>query len=101
MNRVPKSCRVFHAGRRCPSGSDTGTIPPCDQQGLRPSPSYSAYSWFDIHVHVYSNLAFSDSDTVGVLHGVTTMTDAGGSGVWTYDDYRNYWEGQCKTEVYA
>jgi dihydroorotase len=29
------------------------------------------------------------------------MVDAGGSGVWTYDDYRYYWEGQCRTEVYS
>ncbi len=65
------------------------------------SGKYLSPGWFDIHVHVYSNLAFSDPDTIGVLHGVTTMTDAGGSGVWTYDDYRDYWEGQCKTEVYA
>jgi dihydroorotase len=54
-----------------------------------------------MHVHVYSNLAFSNPDTIGVLHGVTTMVDAGGSGVWTYEDYRHYWDGQCKTEVYS
>jgi dihydroorotase len=29
------------------------------------------------------------------------MVDAGGSGVWTYEDYRHYWDGQCKTEVYS
>ena len=62
---------------------------------------YLSPGWFDMHVHVYSNLAFSDPDTIGVLHGVTTMIDAGGSGVWTYQDYRDYWEGQCKTEVYS
>ncbi len=65
------------------------------------SGSYLSPGWFDMHVHVYSNLAFSDPDTIGVLHGVTTMVDAGGSGVWTYEDYRHYWEGQCKTEVYS
>ena len=63
--------------------------------------AYLSPGWFDMHVHVYSNLAFSDPDTIGVLHGVTTMIDAGGSGVWTYQDYREYWEGQCKTEVYS
>jgi dihydroorotase len=63
--------------------------------------SYLSAGWFDMHVHVYSNLAFSDPDTIGVLHGVTTMIDAGGSGVWTYEDYRHYWEGQSKTEVYS
>ncbi|MDA1173877.1 MAG: amidohydrolase family protein [Chloroflexi bacterium] len=65
------------------------------------SGKYLSPGWFDMHVHVYSNLAFSDPDTIGVLHGVTTMIDAGGSGVWTYQDYREYWEGQCKTEVYS
>tara|TARA_B100000530_G_scaffold280110_1_gene193633 strand:- start:1042 stop:2496 length:1455 start_codon:yes stop_codon:yes gene_type:complete len=62
---------------------------------------YLSPGWFDMHVHVYSNLAFSDPDTIGVLHGVTTMVDAGGAGVWTYEDYRDYWEGQSKTEVYS
>jgi dihydroorotase len=38
---------------------------------------------------------------VGVLHGVPTVVDAGGGGAWTYDDYRAYWEGYCKTDVYA
>ena len=54
---------------------------------------YLSPGWFDMHVHVYSNLAFSDPDTIGVLHGVTTMVDAGGAGVWTYEDYRDYWDG--------
>ncbi len=62
---------------------------------------YLSAGWFDMHVHVYSNLAFSDPDTIGVLHGVTTMVDAGGAGVWTYEDYRDYWAGQCRTEVYS
>lgn len=62
---------------------------------------YLSPGWFDMHVHVYSNLAFSDPDTIGVLHGVTTMVDAGGAGVWTYEDYRDYWDGQCRTEVYS
>ena len=44
--------------------------------------------WIDMHVHTYSHLAFSHPDTIGVLHGVTTVVDAGGAGAWTYDDCR-------------
>ena len=78
-----------------------GVDPTKAKRVIDASGKYLSPGWFDMHVHVYSNLAFSDPDTVGVLHGVTTMIDAGGSGVWTYQDYRDYWEGQCKTEVYA
>jgi dihydroorotase len=57
--------------------------------------------WFDMHVHAYSYLSFSDPDTIGVLQGVPTVLDAGGGGAWTYEDCRRYWEGHCKTEIYA
>ncbi|MDE2766159.1 MAG: amidohydrolase/deacetylase family metallohydrolase [Chloroflexota bacterium] len=57
--------------------------------------------WIDMHVHTYSHLAFSHPDTIGVLHGVTTVVDAGGAGAWTYDDCRTYWEGRTKTDIYA
>ena len=62
---------------------------------------YLSPGWFDMHLHAYSHLAFSHPDTVGVLHGVTTVVDAGGAGAWTYDDCRRYWEGRCKTDIYA
>jgi dihydroorotase len=78
-----------------------GIDPSQAERVIDASGHYLSPGWFDMHVHVYSNLAFSDPDTIGVLHGVTTMIDAGGSGVWTYQDYREYWEGQCKTEVYS
>ncbi len=57
--------------------------------------------WFDMHVHAYSYLAFSQPDTIGVLQGVPTVLDAGGGGAWTYEDCRRYWEGHCKTDIYA
>ena len=63
--------------------------------------SYVSPGWFDIHVHTYSHLAFSDPDTVGVYHGVTSMVDAGGGGIWTYEPMRRYWDGRAKTDIYA
>jgi dihydroorotase len=68
---------------------------------LPASGRYVTPGWFDMHVHAYAHLAFSNPDTIGVLQGVTTMVDAGGAGAWTYDDSREYWEGRCKTDLYA
>jgi dihydroorotase len=65
------------------------------------SGQYVTPGWFDMHVHAYSHLAFSHPDTIGVLQGVPTMLDAGGAGAWTYDDCRAYWEGRCKTDIFA
>jgi len=62
---------------------------------------YVSPGWFDMHVHAYSHLAFSNPDTIGVLQGVPTILDAGGAGAWTYDDCRRYWEGRCKTDIFA
>ncbi len=62
---------------------------------------YLTPGWIDMHVHTYSRLSFSHPDTIGVLHGVPTIVDAGGGGLWTYDDCRAYWEGKCKTDILA
>ena len=71
------------------------------RQVLDASGQYVTPGWFDMHVHAYSHLAFSHPDTIGVLQGVPTMLDAGGAGAWTYDDCRSYWEGRCKTDIFA
>jgi len=68
---------------------------------IRAEGKYLSPGWFDMHLHIYSTLAFSDPDTVGVLQGVPTVVDAGGTGAWTYEDCRRYWEGYCKTDVYS
>ena len=68
---------------------------------IRADGKFLSPGWFDIHVHTYNPLAFSNPDTIGVLQGVPTVVDAGGGGVWTYEDCRRYWEGYCKTEIYA
>ncbi len=65
------------------------------------SGQYVTPGWFDMHVHAYSHLAFSNPDTIGVLQGVPTVLDAGGAGAWTYDDCRKYWEGRSKTDIFA
>ena len=63
--------------------------------------AYLSPGWVDIHVHTYCHLAFADPDTVGVLHGVTTIVDAGGGGIWTYEAMRRYWDGRIRTDLYA
>ena len=71
------------------------------EQVIHAEGKYLTPGWFDMHVHTYSYLSFSHPDTIGVLHGVPTLLDAGGGGAWTYDDMRHYWEGHCKSDIFA
>src|SRR6266850_2241795 len=49
--------------------------------------SYVTPGWIDAHVHAYGSIGFSDLDSVGVCHGVTTMVDAGDAGIDTLDEF--------------
>src|SRR5262245_66586655 len=46
---------------------------------------YLSAGWVDIHVHAYGTLGFANPDTLGVDHGVTSVVDAGGSGVGVHE----------------
>ena len=62
---------------------------PVDPQAevLDLSGHYLSPGWIDIHVHAYGTLGFSDPDSVGVYHGVTTFVEAGGPGIDTFDEF--------------
>ena len=57
-------------------------VPSLDLAGLYLSPG-----WIDIHVHAYGTLGFSDPDSIGVYHGVTSFVEAGGPGIDTLDEF--------------
>jgi dihydroorotase len=56
--------------------------------------------FFDIHVHAYGGIAFSDPDSIGVNLGTTSMIDAGGAGAYSWDEFEALIVGQTKTDVY-
>jgi dihydroorotase len=65
------------------------------------SGSYLTPGWIDIHVHAYGALGFSDPDSIGVDQGVTSVVDAGGTGILTLDEFVALVRDQAKTDVYA
>ncbi len=63
--------------------------------------SYVTPGWVDIHVHAYGALGFSDPDSIGVYQGVTSVVDAGGTGILTLDEFVAMIRDQTTTSVYA
>ncbi|MCF7548029.1 amidohydrolase family protein [Pseudonocardia sp. WMMC193] len=55
----------------------------------------------DIHMHAFGGIGFSDSDTVGVRSGVTTLCDAGGAGAWSFPDMSAQLAGRLRTDLYS
>ncbi len=65
-----------------------GQVPPDPQTPvLDLSGSYLTPGWIDLHVHAYGTLGFSDPDSIGVYHGVTSFVEAGGPGIDTLDEF--------------
>ncbi|WP_213774414.1 amidohydrolase family protein [Bradyrhizobium sp. dw_78] len=65
------------------------------------SGSYLTPGWIDIHVHAYGALGFSDPDSIGVAQGVTSVVDAGGTGILTLDEFMAMVRDHTTTSVYA
>lgn len=63
--------------------------------------SYLTPGWIDIHVHAYGALGFSDPDSIGVDQGVTSVVDAGGTGILTLDEFVALVGDRTTTSVYA
>ncbi len=63
--------------------------------------AYVTPGWIDIHVHAYGTLGFSDVDSIGVYQGVTSMVDAGGTGILTLDEFEALVHDRTETNVYA
>ncbi len=62
--------------------------------------SYVTPGWIDGHVHTYGSIGFSDLDSIGICHGVTTMVDAGDSGIRTLDEFVALTSGTI-TDIFA
>jgi dihydroorotase len=56
---------------------------------------------FDMHVHTYGFVSFSDPDSIGIYQGVTSVCDAGGAGPLTFAEFKACMEGRLITSVYA
>lgn len=63
--------------------------------------SYLSPGWIDIHTHAYGALGFSDPDSIGVDQGVTSIVDAGGTGILTLDEFVALVRSQATTSIYA
>jgi dihydroorotase len=55
----------------------------------------------DIHVHAYGILGFAYPDRIGVYQGVTSMVEAGGPGVGTFEEFSALMTGSMVTSLYA
>lgn len=81
-------------------GSDVGTSAPdvIDLKGLQLTPG-----WIDLHTHVFDTVGdfCLSADTVGIDSGVTTVVDAGTSGLLTFSAFRQTVVQPSKTRVYA
>lgn len=79
-----------------------------EMAGLKPDVTLNLYGkfisagWIDDHVHCYEkmNLYYDFPDTIGIARGVTTVIDAGTSGINNIDDFYSLAK-NCKTNVLA
>jgi dihydroorotase len=76
-------------------------ISAADAEVLDLAGSYVTPGWVDIHVHAYGALGFSDPDSIGVYQGVTSVVDAGGTGILTLDEFVAMIRDHTITSVYA
>lgn len=61
---------------------------------------YLTAGWIDGHVHAYGSIGFSDVDSIGVCQGVTTVVDAGDTGIKSLDEFTALLQGRTMTDVY-
>jgi dihydroorotase len=89
---------VISDGKIAAIGEDVSAA---DAVVLDLSGSYVTPGWIDIHTHAYGALGFSDPDSIGVYQGVTSVVDAGGTGILTLDEFQAMVRDQTITSVYA
>ena len=74
-----------------------------DEEGeiIDASGCYIASGFTDIHVHVFENTAYIgiNADKVGVKQGVTTVVDAGSTGLYDYPQFKKEIIDKNDTEV--
>jgi len=78
-------------------------VPQWDTQIIDLEGAFLSPGWIDIHTHVFNTIGdfCLPADDVGIRSGVTTIADAGTSGILTFDAFRQSVINTAKTRVYA
>jgi dihydroorotase len=78
-------------------------VPQWDTQIIDLEGAFLSPGWIDIHTHVFDTIGdfCLNADDVGLRSGVTTVADAGTSGILTFDAFRRTVIEPSKTRVYA
>lgn len=78
-------------------------VPQWDTQIIDLQGAFLSPGWIDIHTHIFN--AIGDfclpTDDVGIRSGVTTIADAGTSGILTFDAFHHTAISNAKTRVYS
>jgi dihydroorotase len=78
-------------------------VPQWDTQIIDLEGAFLSPGWIDLHTHIFDTIGdfCLPSDEVGIWSGVTTIADAGTSGILTFDAFRHTAIAPVKTRVYS
>jgi dihydroorotase len=78
-------------------------VPPWDTQIIDLNGAFLSPGWIDLNTHVFNTIGdfCLPADDVGIRSGVTTIADAGTSGILTFDAFRHTAIDGSKTRVFA
>lgn len=78
-------------------------VPQWDTQIIDLEGAFLSPGWIDLHTHIFDTIGdfCLPADDVGIRSGVTTIADAGTSGILTFDAFRHTAIEPMKTRVYA
>ncbi len=78
-------------------------VPQWDTQIIDLEGAFLSPGWIDLHTHIFDTIGdfCLPADDVGIRSGVTTIADAGTSGILTFDAFRHTAIEPVKTRVYA
>jgi dihydroorotase len=96
---IDRICNVLVADHKIAAIGEVDSAPGVDELDLQGS--YLTPGWIDIHVHAYGALGFSDVDSIGIYQGVTSLVDAGGTGITTLDEFMALVRDRSETNIYA
>lgn len=78
-------------------------VPQWDTQVIDLNGAFLSPGWIDLNTHVFNMIGdfCLPADDVGIRSGVTTIADAGSSGILTFDAFRHTAIDASKTRVFA
>jgi dihydroorotase len=78
-------------------------VPQWDTEIVDLEGAFLSPGWIDIHTHIFDAIGeyCLNADDVGIRSGVTTVADAGTSGILTFDAFRRTVLESVKTRVYS